>query len=91
MSEAKLLSAFIALAVMGCWPCASAHAQGIEPVKKADTAAKAAKGQKGAPAQDASKAAKKDPEAAGRYLESGIKAYQAGKNQQAVSALGMAL
>ncbi len=93
MSQTKRMSALLTLAIMGCWSLGPAHAQGIEPVKKdagapAQPATKPGKGQKAAqPAQEA----KKDPEAASRNLEAGIKAYGAGKLDQAIGSISMAL
>lgn len=93
MLQTKRMAALMTLAILGCYPLVPAHAQGIEPVKKdaaapAQPAAKAGKGQKGAqPGQEA----KKDPEAAARNLEAGIKAYESGKNEQAVGSITMAL
>lgn len=89
MSQAKRMSAFLTLALMGCWSLGPAHAQGLEPVKKdAGAPAKAGKGQK---ADQSSQEAKKDPEAAARHLEAGIKAYGSGKLDQAIGSISMAL
>lgn len=85
MTDARLRWAVLTLAVaIGC-PDGVVHAQGIAPVKQA-APAKGGKQKVAAP-----KPQSKNPEAASKALESGIKSYQAGKNEAAVEALSVAL
>jgi tetratricopeptide (TPR) repeat protein len=85
MSDARLRWAVLTLAVaVGC-PGGVVHAQGIAPVKQA-APAKGGKQKAAAP-----NAQSKNPAAASKALENGIKLYQSGKNDAAVEALSVAL
>lgn len=90
MALSRIMSAFMALAIVGGWNSIPVAAQGIEPVNK-PAAAKSKSTEKKSSAKAAKPEGKTDSEASNRALEAGIKSYTSGKYEPAIASLNTAL